>query len=687
MSYGGSVLVKELIEAIEGYLIGVLRVARLRKVLLARDIKVAGRGSYWVIFIYSSLLTCMSADTIAKEKLVVNGFFMKILLLSSSSSNNSKLSCERSRGFGGIVKASSVEEGDDLHVSCYYIDSNLNAFAISTAQVSSNAPADFDFKLERTPCFCVDIVFPVIHGRFGEDGGIQELMERSNISFVGTGSTQCQKAFDKYDASLELDRQGFTTVPNFLIQGNEMDESELSRWFEQNLLDMSGKVVVKPTRAGSSIGVTVAYGVTDSLKKGNRIISEGIDDKVLIEVFLEGGSEFTAIVLDVGSGFDCQPVVLLPTEVELQSHGTVDVGEKDAIFNYRRKYLPTRQVELQSHGAVDVGEKDAIVNYRRKYLPTRQELHYYFSDLGLRDFARIDGWLLPPSTKSFTSAGNKFGRTDSGTVIFIDINLVSGMEQTSFLFQQASKVGFSHSNILRTIFQHACLRFPDLLSHNIISNPSRRRSKSSSATEAVLKQHKKVYIIFGGDTSERQVSLISGTNVWLNLKASDDLKGNARCSTVLSCKSPTIVDCGGFTTRAALSCCLSYSLLLRHTTEEVLDACLEAIEPNRAALTSHLRNLVMDDLTRGLRKHSWFNGFDISDELPKKFSLEQWVKLAKESQATVFIAVHGGIGEDGTLQSLLEAEGIPFTVEGPGAMSSKTCMDKVATSLALHHVS
>lgn len=82
----------------------------------------------------------------------------------------------------------------------------------------------------------------------------------------------------------------------------------------------------------------------------------------------------------------------------------------------------------------------------------------------------------------------------------------------------------------------------------------------------------------------------------------------------------------------------SYSLLLRHTTEEVLDACLEAIEPNRAALTSHLRNQVMDDLTRGLRKLSWFNGFDISDELPKKFSLEQWVKLAKESQATVFIA-------------------------------------------------
>ncbi|CAN4118280.1 unnamed protein product [Withania somnifera] len=579
-------------------------------------------------------------------------------------------------------------QGDDLHVSCYYIDSNLNAFAISTAQVYSNTPADFDFKLESLAqgfqslsdftehlASSVDIVFPVIHGRFGEDGGIQELLERSNIPFVGTGSTQCQKAFDKYDASLELDRQGFVTVPNFLIQGNEMDESGLSKWFEQNLLDIkSGKVVVKPTRAGSSIGVSVAYGVTDSLTKANRIISEGIDDKVLIEIFLEGGSEFTAIVLDVGSGFDCQPVVLLPTEVELQSHGTVDVGEKDAIFNYRRKYLPTRQVAYHTppRFSMDVISK------------IREGAALLFQRLGLHDFARIDGWFLPSSTKAFSSTGNNFGTTDSGTVIFTDINLISGMEQTSFLFQQASKVGFSHSNILRTIIQHACLRFPALLSHNMISSPSRTRSKSSSVTETFIK-HKKVYVIFGGDTSERQVSLMSGTNVWLNLRASDDLEVTP-CLLAPATSYSDVSDSAKHevVNKSKTVWTLPYSLLLRHTTEEVLDACLEAIEPNRAALTSHLRNQVMDDLTRGLIKHSWFNGFDISDELPKKFSLEQWVKLAKESQATVFIAVHGGIGEDGTLQSLLEAEGVPYT--GPGVMASKTCMDKVATSLSLQHL-
>lgn len=82
----------------------------------------------------------------------------------------------------------------------------------------------------------------------------------------------------------------------------------------------------------------------------------------------------------------------------------------------------------------------------------------------------------------------------------------------------------------------------------------------------------------------------------------------------------------------------SYSLVLRHTTEEVLAACIEAIEPTRAALTSHLRELVVTDLKEGLKKHSWFAGFDIKDELPVRFSLEQWIKQAKEVDATVFIA-------------------------------------------------
>ncbi|KAL1558647.1 hypothetical protein AAHA92_09087 [Salvia divinorum] len=578
-------------------------------------------------------------------------------------------------------------QGDDLHVSCYYIDHTMKAYAISSAQVYSNTPADFHFKLESLAqgfeslaefvqhlATSVDIVFPVIHGRFGEDGGIQELLEKSNIPFVGTQSNECRTAFDKYDASLELDRQGFVTVSSFLVQGYEFEQTELSNWFSTNNLDVEqGKVVVKPARAGSSIGVTVAYGVTDSLRKANAIISEGIDDKVVVEIFLEGGREFTTIVLDVSSGFDCQPVALLPTEVELQSHSNDDLSEKDIIFNYRRKYLPTQQVAYHTPPRFPEDVTRLI----------REGASLLFQRLGLRDFARIDGWFLPPSAHAAYLKGNKFGHSESGTIVFTDINLISGMEQTSFLFQQASKVGFSHSNILRTVIQHACLRFPSLRHYSVVSSPYQRKKYSTSNTSPAKhqdqNQRRKVYVIFGGDTSERQVSLMSGTNVWLNLQTFNDLE-------VTPCllASSTISDETGLGVGSRAVWSLPYSGVLRHTTEEVLDACIEAIEPVRAALTSHLRSQVMDEIAEGLKKHTWFTGFDISDDLPKRLYLDQWIKQAKEEGATVFIAVHGGIGEDGTLQSLLEAGGVPYT--GPGVFASKTCMDKVATSLSLQHL-
>ncbi|VAH41841.1 unnamed protein product [Triticum turgidum subsp. durum] len=538
----------------------------------------------------------------------------------------------------------------------------MNAFAISPAQLYSNTPSDFDFKLESLAqefstlsefaehlATNVDIVFPVIHGKFGEDGGIQELLEKANVPFVGTPSNECLRAFDKHNASLELDAQGFLTVPNFLVE-------------------------VKPTRAGSSIGVVVAYGANEAAEEAEGIFSEEIDDKVIIEVFLEGGCEFTAIILDVGTANNSEPIVLLPTEVELQSSITNDIQE-DTIFNYRRKYLPTQQVAYHTPPRFPAEVIDCI----------RQGVSLLFRHFGLRDFARIDGWFLPTPATSLTSSenGGKFGNTEYGTVLFTDINLISGMEQTSFLFQQASKVGFSHSRILRTIVQHACSRFPSLVPSNNAWTALSRKMQSAKQAEIIQNDtcKQKAFVIFGGDTSERQVSLMSGTNVWLNLQGFDDLDVTPCLLAPSNGYSPHNEDFSG---SARDVWTLPYSLVLRHTTEEVHAACFEAIEPERVEITTRLRDQVMKELERALSKQDWFAGFDITDEQPIKYSLQQWIDYVKEAKAVVFIAVHGGIGEDGTIQSLLESAGVPYT--GPGPIASRTCMDKVATSLAVDHL-
>ncbi|KAE8792118.1 hypothetical protein D1007_33271 [Hordeum vulgare] len=579
-------------------------------------------------------------------------------------------------------------QGEDLLVSCYYIDCGMNAFAISPAQLYSNTPSDFDFKLESLAqefgsltefaehlAANVDIVFPVIHGKFGEDGGIQGLLEKANVPFVGTPSNECLRAFDKHNASLELNAQGFLTVPNFLVEKDKLVSSELEEWFGRiGLNKENGKVIVKPTRAGSSIGVVVAYGANEAVEKAEGIFSEEIDDKVIIEVFLEGGCEFTAIVLDVGTANNSEPIVLLPTEVELQSSITSDIQE-DTIFNYRRKYLPTQQVAYHTPPRFPAEVIDCI----------RQGVSLLFRHFGLRDFARIDGWFLPTPATSLTSSenGGKFGNTEYGTVLFTDINLISGMEQTSFLFQQASKVGFSHSRILRTIVQHACSRFPSLVPSNNAWTALSRRIQSAKQAEIIQNGtcKQKAFVIFGGDTSERQVSLMSGTNVWLNLQGFDDLDVTP-C--LLAPSNGYSSHNENFSESSRDVWTLPYSLVLRHTTEEVHAACFEAIEPERVEITSRLRDQVMKELERALSKQDWFAGFDITDEQPIKYSLQQWIDYVKEAKAVVFIAVHGGIGEDGTIQSLLESAGVPYT--GPGPIASRTCMDKVATSLAVDHL-
>ncbi|CAN6924515.1 unnamed protein product [Brassica oleracea] len=255
------------------------------------------------------------------------------------------------------------------------------------------------------------------------------------------------------------------------------------------------------------------------------------------------------------------------------------------------------------------------------------------------------------------------------------------MEQTSLFFQQASKVGFSHSNILRTIIYRASSRYRQLSWYNY--DESSRGSKTMETPGDV----QKVFVLFGGDTSERQVSVISGTNIWMNLQRFGDLK----VTPCLLCSSLSN-SMGAFPDKTESDLdnrevwLLPYSVVLRHTVEEVLAACMEAIDPDRARFTSLLQQQVKEDLMNALKNHSWFAGFDIIDEVPMRFSLKDWIKLAKESEATVFLSAHGGIGEDGTMQALLEDEGVPYTGSS-GVHASRICMDKAMASKALSHLS
>eukprot|EP00898_Chlorokybus_atmophyticus_P000516 jgi/Chlat1/1465/Chrsp12S02012 len=522
----------------------------------------------------------------------------------------------------------------------------------------SNTPSDFDFKLRgmaekfASPAEFLarlkqtaNIVFPILHGRYGEDGGIQSLLEQAALPFIGTPAAAAAQAFDKYTAAVATTELGFAALPICLIEST-VDEQPLAEWFVDNSISHdNGLVVVKPARAGSSVGVKVARGMKDAIAHAHWILQEEIDTRVVVEQYAHGGREFTAIVLQsrvqVNGADESKPVTLIPTEVELLA---VDGGSDEvSIFNYRKKYLPTQQVRYHTPPRFSAEETAAI----------RQCASRLFAALGLRDVARMDGWLLPSTTHRI---GGDIGRTASGTIVLTDINLVSGLEQTSFFFQQAAEVGLSHSSVLRYLLEGSCARA------GIRLPPSMARPQSSATSRN--KSKRPVFVIFGGRTSERQVSLISGTNVWLKLLESDKYEPR-----------PFLLAPGGGSDLLQQTVwALPYASVLRHTVEEVVEGCERLLaEEETATQTAALRAGIRQEL--GLPINPAFTA------PPHRMQLAEFMHEAHAANAIVFIAVHGGEGEDGSLQAVLEEFGVRYTGSGPE--SSQICMNKAATATAL----
>lgn len=502
-------------------------------------------------------------------------------------------------------------EGDGIELFPVYLDHKKNAYRISKDQLYSNTPSDFDFKLQQTAAPLrannlirflkgLDIVFPVMHGVFGEDGGIQQFLERYNIPFVGSASRACKRAFDKFTANEFIKKHGFFALPSVVLKISYKDHKQILNDFFRKY-DIK-RAVVKPANGGSSIGVFSVSTPEEALAKVALIFARRMDTRVVVESFAQG-SEFTMIILENRFGL---PVALPPTEIEADY-------TKHQIFDFRKKYLPTRQVTWHCPPRFN----DAIIE------KIQAQGEQIFALLGMRDFGRFDGWVLP-----------------EGDIWFCDFNTISGMEQNSFLFQQASRVGMTHRDVLRYILERASSRYG-------ITFPK--------IDKKTWRGRKRVNVVMGGGNSERQVSLMSGTNVWLKLRRSKQYEPH-----------PYLLDAKGAIWR------LPYHLCLNHTVEEITENC-EQYEAAKARLAL---------FEERARLHLGFLGPKDMGEFfdPRKLTL----KKLKNDSDFIFIALHGGDGENGTMQKELHEAKVKFN--GPGEKVSRLCMDKWATSNAIKNL-
>ncbi|MBF4615967.1 D-alanine--D-alanine ligase [Curtobacterium sp. VKM Ac-1376] len=166
----------------------------------------------------------------------------------------------------------------------------------------------------------VDVVFPILHGPFGEDGTIQGLLEIAGLPYVGDGVLASALAMDKHVAKAVLEHAGLRVAPWTTV---------LRRQWAAEAADVAETIAahgwplfVKPARAGSSMGVSRVDG-PDELAAAMDLAFEH-DSKVIVEPRVVGREVEVAVL----EGRDGVPRTSLPGEIVVPEDGFYDFASK-----------------------------------------------------------------------------------------------------------------------------------------------------------------------------------------------------------------------------------------------------------------------------------------------------------------------------------------------------------------------
>jgi len=263
---------------------------------------------------------------------------------------------------------------------------------------------------DRSFKITLDVIFPVLHGTYGEDGTIQGLFEIASIPYVGAGVSGSAIGMDKEIAKRILEQSG-VNIAKFLVF-NIYEQEIIS--FSKIASKLGTPFFVKPARAGSSVGI---YKINDE-----RNFSEKINDafrfsnKVLFEEAIVG-REVECSVLG-----NENPIVSLPGEVipnhEFYSYEAKYVMEDGAQFKIPVK-LPDKLIETI--------QADSIKIYKL---------------LGCEGMARVDGFL-----------------TKNDEYVFNEINTIPGFTSISMYPKLWSVSGISTEDLIDRLVKYAIEKF------------------------------------------------------------------------------------------------------------------------------------------------------------------------------------------------------------------------------------
>jgi D-alanine-D-alanine ligase len=155
----------------------------------------------------------------------------------------------------------------------------------------------------------VDVVLPILHGPFGEDGTVQGLLELAGVAYVGAGVAASALCMDKDLFKKVLRESGIRVTRSVTLRPGDPVEQPFGF-----------PVFVKPARLGSSVGITKAHDA-DELRAGVELAFRH-DEKILIEEFVDG------IEVEVGVLGNRDPVASLPGQIVPLGHEWYDYSSK-----------------------------------------------------------------------------------------------------------------------------------------------------------------------------------------------------------------------------------------------------------------------------------------------------------------------------------------------------------------------
>jgi len=246
------------------------------------------------------------------------------------------------------------------------------------------------------------VVFSTLHGTFGEDGGMQRLLDEAGITYAGCDAASSALTMNKSRTKDAAAARGVRVVPGLTFTAGAKPAAA------EVVANLGTNLVVKPNAEGSSVGLALPTTLAELAAKLDAIDSgDWLIERRII------GRELSIGVLNG------------------KAMGVVEIRPKSGVYDFTSKYTKG-QTEYFAPAPLEPAVTAAA----------KQAAETAFAACGCRDYARIDFMLSPPNE-----------------LYLLEINTLPGMKETSLLPMSARCVGLDFADLVRELVSPALARF------------------------------------------------------------------------------------------------------------------------------------------------------------------------------------------------------------------------------------